>query len=96
MAPHPNAAQQRLLDRYLRAWEGNDLNAFVALLKEDAIFTMPPWPLWFAGRQAIGSFFAMAWKTCGGLRLMPTAANGRIVALSSTQRSYAAILPPHR
>jgi RNA polymerase sigma-70 factor (ECF subfamily) len=76
-ALRPDPAQQKLLDRYLKAWEGHDLDGFVALLKEDATFTMPPWLLWFAGRQAIGSFFAMAWKTCGGLRLVPTAANGQ-------------------
>jgi RNA polymerase sigma-70 factor, ECF subfamily len=60
-----------------RAWEGHDLEGFVALLKEDATFTMPPWPQWYAGRQAIGSFFALAWRACGGLRLLPTAANGQ-------------------
>jgi RNA polymerase sigma-70 factor (ECF subfamily) len=76
-ALRPDPAQQKLLDRYLKAWEGHDLDGFVALLKEDATFTMPPWLLWFAGRQAIGSFFEMAWKTCGGLRLVPTAANGQ-------------------
>jgi RNA polymerase sigma-70 factor (ECF subfamily) len=50
--------QQQLLVRYLRVWEGHDLDGFVALLKEDA-FTMPPW---YAGREAIRSFFAMAWQ----------------------------------
>lgn len=73
----PDPAQQKLLDRYLRAWEGHDVDGFVALLKEDATFTMPPWLLWYMGREAIGSFFAMAWQTCGGLRLVPTAANGQ-------------------
>jgi RNA polymerase sigma-70 factor, ECF subfamily len=77
VAPQPNPAQQELLDRYLKAWEGHDLDGFVALLKEDATFTMPPWLLWYAGRESIGSFFEMAWKTCGGLRLVPTAANGQ-------------------
>jgi RNA polymerase sigma-70 factor (ECF subfamily) len=67
--------EQKLLDRYLKAWEGHDLNGFVALLKEDATFNMPPWPQWFVGRDAIRAFFGMAWKTCGGLRLVPTAAN---------------------
>ena len=76
-APRPSPAQQKLLDRYLRAWEGHDLNGFAALLKEDATFTMPPWLQWYAGREAIRSFFAMAWKTCSGLRLAPTAANGQ-------------------
>lgn len=76
-ASPPNPMQQELLGRYLRAWEGHDLDGFVALLKEDATFTMPPWPQWFAGREAIRAFFALAWKTCGGLRLVPTAANGQ-------------------
>ena len=74
-APRPSAAERELLDRYLEAWEGHDLDGFVALLKEDATYTMPPWLEWHAGREAIGSFFAIAWKACGGLRLVPTAAN---------------------
>jgi RNA polymerase sigma-70 factor (ECF subfamily) len=73
----PDPAQQKLLGRYLHAWEGHDLAAFVAVLKEDATYTMPPWLQWYAGREAIRSFFAMAWKTCSGLRLVPTAANGQ-------------------
>jgi RNA polymerase sigma-70 factor (ECF subfamily) len=73
----PNPAQQELLGRYLRAWEGHDLDGFVALLKEDATVTMPPWLEWYAGREAIGAFFAIAWKTCAGLRLVSTAANGQ-------------------
>jgi RNA polymerase sigma-70 factor, ECF subfamily len=76
-ASRPNPAQQELLGRYLRAWEGHDLDGFVALLKEDAALTMPPWLEWYAGREAIGSFFATAWKTCGGIRLVRTAANGQ-------------------
>jgi RNA polymerase sigma-70 factor (ECF subfamily) len=76
-APQPSRTQQNLLDRYLQAWEGHDLDGFVALLKEDATFTMPPWRQWYLGRTAIGSFFATAWKICGGLRLTPTAANGQ-------------------
>jgi RNA polymerase sigma-70 factor (ECF subfamily) len=76
-ATRPSPAQQRLLDRYLRAWEGHDLDGFVALLKEDATYTMPPWPQWFVGRAAIGSFIALAWQACRGLRLVPTAANGQ-------------------
>jgi RNA polymerase sigma-70 factor, ECF subfamily len=75
VAPQPDPAQQKLLDRYLETWEGHDLDGFVALLKEDATFSMPPWPQWFAGRDAIRSFFAIAWKVHGPLRLVPTAAN---------------------
>ena len=76
-ALRPDPEQQILLDRYLRAWEGHDLDGFVALLKEDASFSMPPWPQWYKGRAAIAAFFAGAWKACGGLRMVQTAANGQ-------------------
>jgi RNA polymerase sigma-70 factor, ECF subfamily len=77
IAPNPNPRQEELLSRYLQAWEGHDLDGFVALLREDAIYTMPPWQQWYSGREAIRLFFAVAWKTCGGLRLVPTEANGQ-------------------
>jgi RNA polymerase sigma-70 factor (ECF subfamily) len=73
--PRPNPAQQQLLDRYLQAWEGHDLDGFVALLREDAAFTMPPWRQWYAGREAVRSFVATAWAAVGGLHLLQTAAN---------------------
>jgi RNA polymerase sigma-70 factor (ECF subfamily) len=66
---------QELLGRYLTAWEGHDLDGFVALLKEDATLTMPPWRQWFVGRDDIRSLFDMVWKSCSGLRMVPTAAN---------------------
>lgn len=71
----PTPAQQRLLDRYMRAWEQLDLEAFVGLLKEDARYTMPPLPQWYAGPAAIGRFFAWAWKNYDGYRLVPIGAN---------------------
>ncbi|MGO9794486.1 MAG: sigma-70 family RNA polymerase sigma factor [Terracidiphilus sp.] len=73
----PTPAQQKLLGRYLKAWEGHDVDGFVAVLKEDATAVMPPWLQWFTGREVIGAFFAAAWKTCGGLHLVPTSANGQ-------------------
>ena len=73
----PTPGQQKLLVRYLRAWEGHDVDGFVAVLKEDATAVMPPWLQWFTGRETIGTFFAAAWKTCGGLHLVPTSANGQ-------------------
>ena len=90
----PDFRQQELLGRYLRAWESHDLDGFVALLREDATAIMPPWLQWFVGREAIGTFFGMAWKTCGGLRLVPTAANGQpafaIYEYSNAEEKWAA------
>jgi RNA polymerase sigma-70 factor (ECF subfamily) len=75
--PQRDPKQQELLNRYLEAWEQHDVDSFVALLKEDATFTMPPWLQWYVGRETIRSFFEIAWKTCGGVRLIPTTANGQ-------------------
>jgi RNA polymerase sigma-70 factor (ECF subfamily) len=77
VASRPSLAQQKLLDRYLKVWEGYDLDGFVALLKEDATATMPPRLEWYVGREAIGSLFTIAWQICGGFRLVPTAANAQ-------------------
>jgi RNA polymerase sigma-70 factor, ECF subfamily len=74
--PKPDPAQQKLLGRYMTAWEGLDLDNFIALLKEDATYTMPPLPHWYLGREAIRAFFAIALKGYGSFRLVPTAANG--------------------
>jgi RNA polymerase sigma-70 factor (ECF subfamily) len=76
VAPRPDPAQQKLLGRYMTAWEGLDLEKFVALLKEDATYTMPPLPQWYLGREAIRTFFAFAFRTYDGFRLLSTAANG--------------------
>jgi RNA polymerase sigma-70 factor (ECF subfamily) len=70
-------AQEALLGRYVRAWEGFDLESFVSLLKEDASYAMPPMPQWYEGREAIRVFFGWAWKSYAGFRLARTAANGR-------------------
>jgi RNA polymerase sigma-70 factor (ECF subfamily) len=50
-----DAATQALLERYLHAWETEDVAGLVALMKEDATFTMPPSPSWYLGREAIGT-----------------------------------------
>src|SRR5215470_11457784 len=90
----PNPAQQELLGRYMKAWEGLDLDSFVSLLKEDATYTMPPLPQWYAGREAIHAFFGWAWKSYGGFRLVPTAANRQpafaVYSRSGTEGPWAA------
>ena len=75
--PAPDDRQRALLERYVQAWEGADLDAFAALLKEDAILSMPPWRQWYLGRKAIRAFFAWAWELPGirSSRLVPIAAN---------------------
>lgn len=76
-APAQTRSQQALLGRYMRAWEELDVGEFVALLKDDATYTMPPLPQWYAGRDAIGAFFDWAWTLYDGFRMVATAANGQ-------------------
>jgi len=75
--PAPNDRHRALLDRYVRVWESADVDGFVALLREDAVLSMPPWREWYVGREAIRTFFAWAWRSGGHgpFRLVPTAAN---------------------
>ncbi len=75
----PDDRQRVLLERYVRAWENGDLEALVALLREDAILSMPPMREWYRRRAAIRSFFAWAWgpRGPGPFRLLPTRANGQ-------------------
>jgi RNA polymerase sigma-70 factor, ECF subfamily len=75
LEPHPHV--QDLLDRYVVLWEQADIPGFVALLREDAWFTMPPLPLWFQGRAAIATVLSTRIFTPGRQRrLLPTHANG--------------------
>ena len=77
-APPPDDRQRVLLGRYVEAWESSDIDAFVALLREDAVWTMPPWREWFVGRRTIRAFVNWAWRPERGRRqhLAPTSANG--------------------
>jgi RNA polymerase sigma-70 factor (ECF subfamily) len=66
-----------LLDRYVALWEQDDLPGFVALLREDAWFTMPPFPVWVQGRAAIATLLQTPPFTAApSRRLLPTRANG--------------------
>ena len=49
---------QKLLNRYVEAWQTADIAGLVALLKKDAILTMPPSPSWYRGKNAIRIFAA--------------------------------------
>jgi RNA polymerase sigma-70 factor (ECF subfamily) len=68
-----------LLERYVRAWETADSEGLVSLLRQDAILTMPPLPVWYRGRADIRAFldgFLFARQAPGRFRLLPTHANG--------------------
>jgi RNA polymerase sigma-70 factor (ECF subfamily) len=73
----PRPQLQHLLDRYVALWEQADIPGVVALLREDAWFTMPPHPVWFQGKAAIARLFQTPlFSYPRQRRLLPTSANG--------------------
>jgi RNA polymerase sigma-70 factor, ECF subfamily len=85
---------QEIAERYIDAWERADVDAILAMLAEDATFTMPPLPTWYRGREAIAAFltrFALRDRW----RLLPARANGQLAfgcyAWDAEQRSYTAL-----
>jgi RNA polymerase sigma-70 factor (ECF subfamily) len=69
-------AQRDLLARYLTAFEQYDLEALTTLLRQDAIMSMPPLPLWLSGRTEILGWLRGPGAECQGSRLIPAHANG--------------------
>ncbi len=74
--PMTDDEQRRLLDRYCEAFERYDVDALVALLREDAISSMPPYVWWLRGRDDIRASLAAPGGFCVGARVVPTSANG--------------------
>ena len=71
-------AGRALLDRYATAFQNADVTAVVQLLREDAVFEMPPEVTWFTGRELIGRFLRSQVLTePGRFQMTPVAANGQ-------------------
>jgi RNA polymerase sigma-70 factor (ECF subfamily) len=69
-------AESDLLDRYVDAFHRYDVDALVALMREDATLSMPPYTLWLQGRDSIRNWLLGRGCGCRGSRLLPTNACG--------------------
>jgi RNA polymerase sigma-70 factor (ECF subfamily) len=69
-------AQAQLLNRYVDAFHSYDVDALVALLREDATLSMPPYTLWLRGPDTIRTWLTGRGAGCRGSRLIPTHASG--------------------
>ena len=79
-APLPRSARERdVATRFATAFAANDIDGVVALLTDDAWFTMPPVTLEYQGREAIAAFLRdiSTWRGPRRYRLIPTRANGQ-------------------
>jgi RNA polymerase sigma-70 factor (ECF subfamily) len=93
----PDAATSALLQRYVHAWENDDVKALVETLKEDATLNMPPYSAWYQGREAIQRMLALAafhTQRPGQWRLFPARANGQLAYVfyhqAEAQQTYRA------
>jgi RNA polymerase sigma-70 factor (ECF subfamily) len=76
-APPLNDSDRAMLERYVAAFEKYDFNALTALIRQDAIQSMPPYDMWLRGRDDIFAWWVGPGNGCRGSRVIPTVgANG--------------------
>ena len=81
-APQPTDAvslatdHERLLNRYIAAFEAYDMDAFASMLHDEVVQSMPPYALWLKGPDAVRTWMLGTGAGCRGSRFLPTAANG--------------------
>jgi RNA polymerase sigma-70 factor, ECF subfamily len=66
-----------LVERYVDAWERGDVDEVVAMLAEEATFSMPPLAEWYHGREAIREFLPRGPLSIPR-RFTPVRANGQL------------------
>ena len=71
---------RELVTRYVDAWERNDVEAFAAMLTEDATFAMPPLSSWYRGLRGDRRLGQAGWPLSGAWRwrTIQTTANGQL------------------
>lgn len=77
-APQPDSDGEReLVRRFADAWVADDIDSVIALLAENAWYSMPPSPLEYQGHTAIAAMLRAIANRHGKLRrtLIPTRAN---------------------
>jgi RNA polymerase sigma-70 factor (TIGR02960 family) len=90
-APQPRSPQEHeLVARFADAFERGEVEPIVALLAQDAWWTMPPEPYGYQGRDAIKQFIAHAFATRETpRRLIPTRANSQPAFAQYVKDTYA-------
>jgi RNA polymerase sigma-70 factor (ECF subfamily) len=71
-------ATRALVKRFTAAFEQGDVAAIVAMLADDAEFSMPPYAGWQRGRDAVSRSWLMPEGSAPRLRYAPTRANGQL------------------
>lgn len=69
-------SQAELLEKYVDAFHEYDVDALVALMREDATLSMPPYTLWLQGPDTIRNWLLGRGNGCRGSKLVRTKACG--------------------
>jgi RNA polymerase sigma-70 factor (ECF subfamily) len=85
--PELGAVHRVLLERYIRAFERYDMVALAALIREDAIQSMPPFDLWLNGRDNILAWWLGPGIECRDSRLIPASSANGMPAFGQYKRS---------
>jgi RNA polymerase sigma-70 factor (ECF subfamily) len=72
-----DAAVDDIVTRWTDAWHAGDVNAIVAMLADDARYSMPPLPEWYRGKDEIRAFLLRG-PLQSRWRFLPTTANGQL------------------
>jgi RNA polymerase sigma-70 factor (ECF subfamily) len=70
-------AVDEIVARWMNAWQEGDVDAIIAMLAEDAQFSMPPLPQWFQGRDQIRRFL-LDGPLRSRWRFLQTTSNGQV------------------
>ena len=69
-------SQEQMVSRFVVAFESYDVDQLVALLCDDATFSMPPYALWLQGPESVRAWLLGMGSGCRGSRLLATMACG--------------------
>jgi RNA polymerase sigma-70 factor (ECF subfamily) len=75
VADSQDAGQRDLLRRYVTAFEAHDITELTAILRADAVSSMPPFLWRLTGAEAIAAVMGAS-DACAGARLVPCLMNG--------------------
>ena len=67
--------QASVVDRYVDAFQRYDVDALVALMRDDVNFSMPPFTLWLQGPENVRLWLHGTGSVCRGSKLIPIRAS---------------------
>jgi RNA polymerase sigma-70 factor (ECF subfamily) len=74
----PTARQRELADQYVAAFVDADVATLTRLLADEVVLEMPPYPIWFRGREAVTRFLTkLPLGRPERWRIIMTSANGQ-------------------